>query len=325
MRILVTGGTGFLGKRLTLALLANGHQVRVLGRNEAVCRTLAGEGASIVRGDIRDTEIVRAACAGMDVVYHVAALSAPWGKARDFHSINAEGTRLVAEACLRQHVNRLVYVSSPSVVFDGRDQVSVPENVPYPRRFLSVYSLTKKIGEDHVNAAHRRGLPTVIIRPKAIFGPGDTTLLPRLLDRARVGRLPRIGAGRNLVDLTYVDCVVDSLLLCLHAPAAVGRTYTITNGEPVRLWEVIALLLERCGIRGRLRQLPYGVAYALGGAMEFAARVFGGEPPLTRYLVAILGRTQTYDISAAVRDLGYAPGVTVAEGIERTLAGLTSE
>jgi nucleoside-diphosphate-sugar epimerase len=322
MRILVTGGTGFLGKRLTLALLAAGHQVRVLGRNEAGCRTLAAEGASIIRADIRDRETVASACAGMEVVYHVAALSAPWGKTSDFHAINAEGTRLIAEACLREKVNRLVYVSSPSVVFDGRDQVNVTESVPYPRRFLSVYSLTKKLGEDHVNAASRRGLPAVIIRPKAIFGPGDTTLLPRLLDRACKGRLPRIGDGSNLVDLTYVDCVVDALLLCLTAPAALGRTYTITNGEPVNLWELIARLLDRCGIRTRLRPLPYRLAYMLGATMEFGACLFGGEPPLTRYLVAILGRTQTYDISAARRDLGYRPGISVHKGIERTLADL---
>jgi nucleoside-diphosphate-sugar epimerase len=243
----------------------------------------------------------------VEVVYHVAALSAPWGKASEFHGINAEGTRLVAEACLRETVKLLVYVSSPSVVFDGRDQVNVTENVPYPRRYLSVYSLTKKLGEDHVNAAHRHGLLTVIIRPKAIFGPGDTTLLPRLLDRARQGRLPRIGDGRNLVDLTYVDCVVDALLLCLTAPAAVGHTYTITNGEPVRLWELIALLLTRCGIDTRLRPLPYRLAYALGAAMEFGARVLGGEPALTRYIVAILGRKRHPALPdvPTLRELGY--------------------
>jgi nucleoside-diphosphate-sugar epimerase len=306
MRILVTGGTGFVGRRLAEALLASGHAVRVLGRNEAACRDLAAAGAEVVRGDLRDAAAVTAACHGCAAVYHVGALSAPWGRSADFHAVNG--------------VARLVYVSSPSVTFDGRDQVNATEAVPYPARFLSVYSLTKKLGEDLVNAAHSGGLATVIVRPKAVFGPGDTTLLPRLVAAARRGRLPQIGDGHNRVDLTYVDNVVHALALCLDCPAAVGKTYTITNGESVRLWEVVATVLRRLGVAARLRPLPLGLVSALAAGLELRARLLGGEPVLTRYTVAILGRTQTYDITAARRDLGYEPPVPVAEGIERTLA-----
>ena len=219
-------------------------------------------------------------------------------------------------------VGRLIYVSSPSVVFDGTDHRDLTEDAPYPRRLTSIYSLTKKLGEDRVNAAAAAGLATVILRPKAIFGPGDTSLLPRLLAAARQGRLPQVGDGRNLVDLTYVDNVVHALMLALTAGAAVGKTYTITNGEHVPLWDLIKTVLRRLGLSAKLRRLPYRVVHVMAGLMELRATLFGGEPMLTRYTAAILARTQTYNIDAARRDLGYEPVVSVAEGVERTLADL---
>jgi nucleoside-diphosphate-sugar epimerase len=172
--------------------------------------------------------------------------------------------------------------------------------------------------------AHRRGLPATIVRPKAIFGPGDQTLLPRLLEVARRGRLPQIGDGTNCVDLTYVDNVVHALMLALDAPAT-GKIYTITNGEHPRLWDVVRHVLDRLGVNVPLRRLPYRLVYLMATFMELRARLFGGEPLLTRYTTAILARTQTYDITAARRDLGYEPIVTVADGIERSLQALASD
>ena len=275
-----------------------------------------------MRTDLRDRDAVIAACAGVDAVCHVGALSAPWGRAADFHAINVGGTEHVLAGCRAHGVGRMVYVSSPSVVFDGTDHRDLTEDAPYPRRLTSVYSLTKKLGEDRVRAAAAAGLATVTLRPKAVFGPGDTSLLPRLLAAARKGRLPQIGDGRNLVDVTYVDNVVHALLLALTAGAAVGRTYTITNGEHVPLWDLIKTVLRRLGVNANLRRLPYRVVYALAGLMELRATLFGGEPLLTRYTAAILAKTQTYNIDAARRDLGYEPVVSVAEGVERTLVDL---
>jgi len=165
----------------------------------------------------------------------------------------------------------------------------------------------------------------VILRPKAIFGPGDRALLPRIVAAARVGRLPQVGGGRNLVDLTYVECVAHAIDLALTAPAAVGRTYHITNGEHVPLWDLIRAVLRRLGIPARLPAAPLPVMLAAATAMEARAAITGREPLLTRYSVAILARTQTYDISAARRDLGYWPPVSVAEGVERTLQMLNVE
>ena len=233
MRVLVTGGTGFLGRHLAAALMKQEHQTHLLGRSFASVKALVEQGAVPVAVDLRDRAAVSAACAGMEVVYHVGALSAPWGKRSDFYAINVGGTEAVLAGCLEHSVRRLIYVSSPSVVFDGRDQQLASEDVPYPRRFVSIYSLTKKLGEDRVNAARSTGMETVILRPKAIFGPGDQALLPRLIAAARQNRLPQIGDGRNLVALTYVGNVVHALLLASDAPAAVGKTYTITNDEHV--------------------------------------------------------------------------------------------
>ncbi len=321
MNILVTGGTGFLGQHLTKALLDKGHTVHLMGRTFTQVDALVSAGAIPVKVDLRDSEAVVLACQHIDVVYHVGALSAPWGKEADFHAINVGGTQAVLMGCLAHNVKRLIYISSPSVVFDGHDQHNVTENIPYPRKFASVYSLTKKLGEDLVNEASQR-VETVIVRPKAIFGPGDQSLLPRLIAAARQGRLPQIGDGRNLVDLTYVENVVYALLLALDVQTAAGHTYTITNDEHVPLWEVIRTVLRQLGLSTNLRQISLPVALAAATAMEWRASLTGKEPLLTRYSAAILGRTQTYDISAAKRDLSYVPHISIAEAIEQTLASL---
>jgi nucleoside-diphosphate-sugar epimerase len=320
MKILVTGGTGFLGQHLASALLARGHQVHLMGRDFSRVEGLIAAGANVVACDLRDRAGVGQACSGMDAVYHVGALSSPWGKRADFFAINVRGTEAVLEGCRKHGVKRCIYVSSPSVVFTGQDQCDLTEAAPYPRRFVSTYSLTKKLGEDLVNAASATSdLQTVIIRPKAIFGPGDQALLPRLIEAARRGRLPQIGDGRNLVDLTYVANVVHALLLALDSQAAIGKTYTITNDEHVPLWEVIRIVLGMLNLPTNLRNVPLPAVLAAATLMELSAAVSGREPLLTRYSALILARTQTYDISAARRDLGYAPVVSVDEGITCTL------
>jgi nucleoside-diphosphate-sugar epimerase len=325
MKVLVTGGTGFLGSQVVQALLARSDQVRVLARNPQVAAPLTDAGAQVVPGDLRERSTVLAACAGMDAVCHAGALSAPWGKAAHFYAVNVCGTENVIAGCLAHGVSLLVHLSSPAVVFNGRDQLNTNEAVPYPRRFTSEYARTKKLGEDRVNAAARDGLSTIILRPKAIFGPGDTSLLPRVIAAARSGRLPQIGDGKNWVDFTYVDNVVHAVLLALDSERAAGRTYTITNGEPVLLWDMIrrVLALTRCSTL--CRQVSIGAAYTAARWMEMRASITGREPLLTRYTVSILARTQTYDLAAARRDLGYAPLVSMEEGVWRTLGALAQE
>jgi nucleoside-diphosphate-sugar epimerase len=325
-RVLITGGTGFIGSSLARRLVAkSGTEIRLLGRDFSKVAALLDAGVDGVTADLRNREAVIEACRGVDTVFHVGALSAPWsarGKV-DFYDVNITGMENVLEGCRRRGVRRLIYVSSPSVVFDGRDHCDLAEDAPYPKRFTSAYSWSKKIGEDLVNAAARYGLETIILRPKAVFGPGDTSLLPRLINAARQGRLPQIGDGNNEVCLTHVDNVVEALCLARDASGeALGRTFTITGGECANLWTVIRHVLESLGLPNRLRRVPISVALAAAGVMEARAALTNREPLLTRYSVQILARTQTYDISAARRFLRYAPVISLSDGIEQTVSAL---
>lgn len=317
MRILITGGTGFLGRHIAELLLAEGHAVAIMGRDFGAAGALIARGAEPVRCDLQEPAAVGAACRGRDAVVHAGALSAPWGPRAAFQRVNVGGTAAVLAGCAHHGVGRLVVISSPAVVFTGGDHHGTTEQAPYPRRFSSAYAASKAAAEMLVRAAG--AVPAVILRPKAIFGPGDRSLLPRLIAAARAGRLPQVGDGRNLVDLTYVGNVAQATSLALTSPAAVGKTYHITNGEHVPLWPLIRAVLSRLGVEARLRPVPLPLMLAVAGALEARASLTGREPLLTRYSVAILGRTQTYDIAAARRDLDYTPAITVAEGVERTL------
>lgn len=319
MDALVTGATGFLGGRLVRALLGAGESVRVLVRDPSRAEALATLGAEVVRGDLRDRAAVRTATAGCESVFHVGALSAPWGRRKTFLETNVDGTRNVIDGCVRGGVGRLVFVSSPSVVFDGASHVGSTEDAPYARRFLCAYSESKKLAEEAVLAAEQLGLGAVTVRPKAIFGPGDTALLPRIVDAARRGRLVMIGDGTNRVDLTYVDNVVDALVLARNASHVRG-VFTITNDEHPMLWPLIRRIVQGLGLSAPRRRIPAGAAMAWARALEAVATVTGREPLLTRYSVAILSTEQTYDVSRARAELGYSPSVSVEEGLERTIA-----
>ena len=320
MKILVTGGTGFLGRRLVSALLDRGHQVYLMGRNFSSVEELLADGAIPVVCDLRDHDAVHAACEGMHTVYHTAALVAPWGKRTDFFEINVRGTEAVLDGCRMHGVRRCIHVSSSCVTFTGRDQLNSSESAVYPRHFSSVYPLSKQYAERLVNAAVM-DLQTVIIRPHAIFGPHDRWL-PRMLEMARQQRLYQIGNGRNRMDMTYVDNVVHALLLSLYAPNAIGKTYIITNDEHVVLWNALRSILQKLKLPTHLRTLPLPMALALASTMEKQATLTGTPPLLTRYVSSMLACSQTYNISAARKDLAYEPVVSVSEGIERTLESL---
>lgn len=319
VKILVTGGTGFLGRRLVSALLDRGHQVYMMGRNFSRVQELMHDGAIPVACDLRDREAVLAACTGMNTVYHVAALVKPWGNWADFFEINVDGTAAVLEGCRRHSVRRCIYVSTSSVTFGGQNQHNITESTPYPQRFSSPYARSKYHAEKLVKAAS--DVQTVIIRPHAIFGPGDRWL-PRLLEYARQQRLYQIGNGRNRSDVTYVDNVVHALLLALYAQNVCGKTYIITNDEHVVLWNALRVILQRLKLPESLRTMPLPFALMLASAMERKASWMGTNPMLTRYMATMLACTQTYDISAARKDLCYEPVVSVSEGIDRTLDSL---
>ena len=322
MRVLVTGGTGFLGCKAALALQAQGDTVRILGRNPTICAQMEAGNVEVIRGDLRNADTVTAACAGMEAVCHAGTLSAPWGPKNDFVAINVTGTKHVVEGCMRQGVRRLVSISSSSVIFNGQDQENLTENAPYPTRFASIYSQTKAEAEQLVREQQGGKLETVVLRPKALFGPGDTSLLPRLLEAARRHRLPQIGDGANRVDLAYIDNAVLAVQQAMLQPTAVGNIYHITNGESPLLWDVIRYVLKALDYPHHLRPLNFKVAYGFAALLETQSALTHREPLLTRYTVAVLGRTQTYDISSARKSLNYSPKITISEDIERTIAAM---
>ena len=281
-RVLVTGATGFLGGALARRLaLAEGAHVTALGRRAAAAEALLRETTagqlSFKRADLAQPGEAGAACTGQAIVFHCAAQTGAWGPYAEFYRNNVTATQNVIAGCQRAGA-RLVYVSTPSLCFANRPRLNVRESDPLPPRQLSVYAATKLLAEQAVNAAAANGLPAISIRPRAIFGPRDQTLLPRLIQQVARGRLRIVGDGRNQADLTYVDNVVDALLLCAAAPAALlGRTYHITNGEPLLLWEAIETLCTALGYRLARGHVPLPAALALAGRWNGRTACYGAQ------------------------------------------------
>lgn len=323
LRALVTGGGGFLGRAIVERLLADGHSVTVLGRRDYP--ELRACGVALLRADVADRPAVAAAVRGQDTVFHAAAKAGVWGERREFEDTNVRGTAHVVAACLESGVPRLVYTSSPSVVFDGRDQVDAGNELPYPVRYENVYSETKAEAERLVLAANGKRLATIALRPHLVYGPRDPHLVPRVLARARARRLVMVGDGANLVSLTYVDNAADAHLkaaarLGPGAPAA-GKAYFVCDAAPVALWPWLGRLLAGVGLRGPRTRIPLPLGRALGAAAEAAwsALRLAGEPPLTRFVAAQLARSHTYSLEPARRDLGYEPPVTGEAAFDATL------
>jgi nucleoside-diphosphate-sugar epimerase len=326
MRALVTGGGGFLGRYIVEQLLARGDEVVSFSRGAHT--ELIDIGAQTVRGDIQDKEAIAAACAGMDVVFHAAARWGEWGEWQTFYDINVVGTRNVLAACRAQGVPRLVFTSSPSVVFDNRPQEGADESHPYPERYENFYAHTKAIAEQEVTEANGNGLLTVSLRPHLVFGPRDNQLLPGILARAGDGKVPQIGDGQNLIDLTYVEDAARAHLLAADAlspgsPAA-GSIYFITQDEPVNAWKWINELFAACDLPPIRLKIPLWLALGVCTVLEFAYRMLPlrGHPPLTRFLAYEVALSHYYDISRAKRDLGYRPQIDMQEATRRAVAHL---
>ena len=316
----MTGATGFLGGALVRRLGKRGAKVTASGRNRAAGEALTTLGVRFKAAELSDAGAVAALCRGQDVVIHAGALSLPWGRPKQFHTSNALGTEHVVEGCLKHGVKRLVYISSPSVYQTFGPQLNVSERVRLPEP-INHYAASKLAGERAVRRAE--ALPHIILRPRALFGPGDRTIVPRLLARLEKGGLPVIGDEQTVTDLTYVSNAVDAVLLCLDAPDSVwDETYNISNGEPVKVWKLIRELARRLDLPPPRGHLPKTTAMRLAGALEQLYQWLPGypEPPLTRYAVNVLSSSFTLDISKARDKLGYRPRVSVADGLTRYLS-----
>ena len=331
--VLVTGGTGFLGSHLVARLRAAGRPVTIVSRQPRP--ELAAQGITVVVGPLHDPAVCTQACRDVATVFHVAARVGVWGRPADFQRDNVHATRALLSAAKSAGVSRFIYTSTPSVVYNGLDLAGVDESLPLTDDCPSPYPLTKARAERAVLAASTRGFETVALRPHLIWGIGDPHLVPRVLARARAGRLRIVGPGTNRVDMVHVDNVVDAHLdaecalqsqqrigdpLTRRNPA--GRAYFITNGEPVVLWDWINGLLAALGEPPVTKQLSLAAAQRIGAVCEGLWRVLPlpGEPPMTRFIAAELAKDHWFSIEAARRDLGYQPRVTMAEGTAALVA-----
>ncbi|WP_159016820.1 2-alkyl-3-oxoalkanoate reductase [Cognatiluteimonas profundi] len=326
MNILVTGGGGFLGQALCRGLLERGHAVASFSRHHH--GELDALGVRQIAGDLADRDAVMAAVRGCDAVFHNAAKAGAWGSHASYHAANVVGTDNVIAACRAFGIGRLVYTSSPSVTHRATHPVAggTADSVPYGEHFKAPYPATKAIAERAVLAASDRDLATVALRPRLIWGPGDQQLLPRLVQRARAGRLRLVGNGDNLIDTTYIDNAAQAHFDAFDrlepgAPCA-GRAYFISNGEPRPARDIINALLAAAGEAPVHKTVPFPIAYAIGAACEAAWTLLPlkGEPPLTRFLAEQLATTHWYDMSPATRDFGYVPRVSIDEGLARLSA-----
>lgn len=320
-RALITGATGFLGGHLARRLVELGWDVSGTGRDESRGQALEHMGVQMNYYDLEDAEQAIKACKGQDIVFHCAALSSPWGKYQQFYKSNVEATQHIVDGCIRHHVQRLIHVSTPSIYFDGKVHYGIRESDPLPRKSVNHYAATKLLAEQIISQAYtQQGLASIMIRPRAIFGPMDQTLFPRLLEANRQSGVPLLQGGRAPIDLTYVDNVVDAMLLGVEAPqTALGQAYNISNSEPIAFVELVSRLFARLDIPLHTRNVPYWVAHTIAGGMEAVYRLFPalGEPPLTRYSVGSIAVPHTLDISLAQQQLGYVPRISVDQGLER--------
>ena len=330
MKILVTGAGGFVGGVIARMLRARGDEVRSVARGDYP--QLLRLGCVHVKGDLADPAIANEAAAGVDAIIHVAAKAGVWGKAADYESSNITATQNLLDAAVEHAVKRFVFTSSPSVTFDGGDAKNANESLPYPARHLAHYPRTKAEAERRVLAANgRNGLLTCALRPHLVYGPGDPHLLPRLVTRAKAGKLAWIGSG-NQVDVTYVDNAAHAHLLALDAlgqpePKPAGNAYFISQGHPVHPDAWVAAILSAIGVPPVTRRVKLPIAYAVGAVMEGAWSLFGlkGEPRMTRFVAAQLGTSHHYDLTAARRDLSYQLLVNDEEAHRRTVAWLQTE
>lgn len=329
MKCLVTGGGGFLGLAIVRILRKRGDEVISYSRSRH--ESVETLGARCELGDVADSAAIARTMRGVDCVFHVAAKAGVFGPWSEYAHANVIGTTAVVAAAVAAKVPRLVFTSSPSVCFDGRDHVNASNDIPYATTFLAHYPHSKALAEKHVLSWNGRGIATTALRPHLIVGPGDPHLLTRVARRARAGELRIVGDGRNRVSLTDVENAahahVDAADALRSDAAHAGRAYFVAQTESVELWPWIADVLARSGLPAPGRRMPLALARTAGVVCEAWWKMTNrdGEPPMTRFVALQLARTHTYDMAPAQRDFGYRERVTTAAMTDRAARWLTAE
>ncbi len=323
MKILITGGGGFLGQHLTRTLIKNGHTVTNFSRSQYP--ELIEMGANCLTGNLSDYEAIKKAVMGKDAVFHVASKVGIWGKYEEFYETNVIGTENVIKACLETGVKKLIYTSTPSVVFGDSDLMGVDESTPYPHTHKCFYASTKAIAEKKVLSANGEKLATVALRPHLIFGPGDHHLFPRIVERARLGKLKQVGEGENLVDVVYVENAVSAHLLAFEklsiGSEVSGQAYFIGQENPVNLWHFVNEILKAHGVKEVTKKVSAPKAYMAGKILEniYSVLKIKKDPPMTRFVALQLSKSHYFSHEKAKRELGHEPKINLSEAMRLSL------
>jgi len=339
--VFVTGAGGFLGK--TICQLLRMADINVTGFARGNYPELSQIGVNMVQGDISDYASVKNAMASCDLVFHVAAKAGVWGNKEDYYQPNVQGTINIIKACQDHAITRLVYTSTPSVTFAGVDEAGIDESQPYANNYLNYYGETKAQAEQLVLAAAKNTektstqervsqeakLKTVALRPHLIWGPNDPHLVPRVLERAKAGKLKLVGKEDKLVDTIYVDNAAYAHILAAIALAKPnsncnGKAYFISNDEPITMATMLNKILSCAELPSVTKRVPSVIAYGVGAMLEWLYKLLGKkqEPIMTRFVARQLSTSHYFDISAAKNDLAYLPLVSINEGMKRLKTSL---
>jgi len=320
-KVLITGAGGFLGVYIARELIKKGHEVFSFSRSKH--EILSNLGVTQILGDLKNFDEVKKSLKGMDIVMHTAGMVGMWGRYKQFYETNVTGTENILKAMKEQGIHKLVYTSTPSVVFEKDSLCGVDESTPYASRYLTHYALTKSIAEKMVLSANDESFCTVALRPHLIFGSGDTNLIPRVIEAQKKGRLKMVGEGNNLVDVIYVENAAMAHVMAMEKldynhPIA-GKAYFLGQG-PVNLWDFINTVLTRAGQPVVTKKISLKKAYFLGFVIESVLklfRIYKVHPPMTRFVSLQLGKSHYFNHHNIEHDLGFKPSISVQEGIDR--------
>jgi len=328
-QVFVTGAGGFLGKALCLWLRSAG--IKVVGFARGDYPELSALGVTMIKGDLNDHLALFNAMKGADVVFHVASKAGVWGHKDSYFQPNVVGTNNIIDACLAHNIRRLIYTSTPSVTFQGKDENGIDESSPYAPKFLNFYGLSKALAEQKIINSNSASLKTVALRPHLIWGPGDRHLVPRVLERAAQGKLKLVGKEDKLVDTIYIDNAVYAHLLAAvelanSAPKCAGKAYFLSNDEPITMAAMLNKIIACQDFPPITQRVPASVAYTLGTLLEwcYLALRKQEEPIMTRFVAKQLSTSHYFDISAAKRDFGYAALVSIDQGMQALKIALES-
>jgi nucleoside-diphosphate-sugar epimerase len=320
MKILVTGAGGFLGFEIAKMLTLQGYTVFNFSRkHHSKLDTLS---IKTILGDLRNPSDIERALEGIEVVFHVAALAGVWGKKNDFFSINYEGTKNLVDACKKLKISKLIYTSTPSVVFGNNDLKGVDEQTPFPAKYLTHYAHSKSLAENYVLQNNNEHLLTCALRPHLIWGPGDPHIIPRLVEKAQKNRLKIVGDGKNLVDVIHVKNAAYAHILAFEKLSAnsliAGKAFFIGQEKPVNLWDFINKILKVKKIKPVSGKINFRLAYILGTIFELiysTLNIFKTDPPMTRFVSMQLAHSHYFSQKRARKDLGYFPIISIEEGL----------